>query len=238
MSAATGSWKAGIAGTIRIAGERAICDRRGALFFPDFSLLAVSDLHLEKGSSAARRGSMLPPYDTAATLACLKAVIDDLEPRTVVSLGDSFHDGEASARMPEVFRARLAAMMAGRDWFWVSGNHDPDPPEGVHGESVRELSIGSVVFRHEPAASPGVLGEIAGHLHPGARIVQRGRSIRRRCFATDGNRLIMPAFGSYTGSLNVLDRAFAGLFRSDGLIAHMLGADRTYPIAGTMLRPG
>ncbi|MBS3650030.1 ligase-associated DNA damage response endonuclease PdeM [Pseudaminobacter sp. 19-2017] len=224
-------------GVIEIAGEAAICDRRGALFFPELSLLAVSDLHLEKGSSAARRGSMLPPYDTAVTLSCLRSVLDDFSPKVVVSLGDSFHDGQASARMPELFRAALAAMMAGRDWFWVSGNHDPDPPEGVGGESVREISLGSIRFRHEPSKSEAK-GEIAGHLHPGARIVQRGRSIRRRCFATDGSRMIMPAFGSYTGSLNVLDRAFAGLFRSDGLIAHMLGTDRTYPIAGTMLRPG
>ncbi|MEQ1951829.1 ligase-associated DNA damage response endonuclease PdeM [Mesorhizobium sp. CN2-181] len=224
-------------GTVDVAGEPAVCDRRGALFFPHLQLLAVSDLHLEKGSSAARRGSLLPPYDTAATLALMQSVIDDFRPRIVVSLGDSFHDGEGAARLPEIFRTALSALMAGRDWFWVSGNHDPDPPTGVGGESVREISLGSVLFRHEPSAGEAA-GEIAGHLHPCARIVQRGRSVRRRCFATDGSRMIMPAFGAYTGSLNVLDRAFAGLFRRDGLVAHMLGVERTYPIAGRMLRPG
>ena len=106
--------------------------------------------------------------------------------------------------------------MAGRDWFWVAGNHDPVPPEGLPGETVRELAFGSLVFRHEPSAV-AVAGEIAGHLHPCARIVQRGRSVRRRCFASDGRRLIMPAFGAYTGSLNVLDRAYAGLFRRGSL---------------------
>ena len=224
-------------GVGEFAGESAICDWRGALFFPDISLLAVSDLHLEKGSSAARRGSLVPPYDTAATLARLKSAIDDFAPKIVVSLGDSFHDGEGSARMPDVFRDALVSLMAGRDWFWVSGNHDPDPPKGVGGESVRELSVGSLRFRHEPSLDAGE-GEIAGHLHPCARIVQRGRSVRRRCFAADGRRMIMPAFGSYTGSLNVLDRAFAGLFHRDGLTAYMLGTDRTYAIAGRMLRPG
>jgi uncharacterized protein len=224
-------------GMIYIAGERALCDRRGALYFPDLALLAVSDLHLEKGSSAARRGSLLPPYDTAVTLAVLQSVIDQYAPRKVVSLGDSFHDGGGATRLPEIFRSALSSLMAGRDWFWVSGNHDPDPPQGVAGESVREISIGSVLFRHEPSAT-SVVGEIAGHLHPCARIVQRGRSVRRRCFATDNSRMIMPAFGAYTGSLNVLDRAFAGLFRSDGLIAHMMGSSRTYPISGAMLRPG
>jgi DNA ligase-associated metallophosphoesterase len=225
------------ASAVVIAGEPAVCDRRGALFFPGHGLRAVSDLHLEKGSSAARRGALLPPYDTAATLACLKTVIDDYEPRIVVSLGDSFHDGEGSARLPELFRAALAALMAGRDWLWVSGNHDPDPPVDVGGDSVVEVSFGSAQFRHEPSREAGE-GEIAGHLHPCARIVQRGRSVRRRCFATDGSRMVMPAFGSYTGSLNVLDRAFAGLFQRDGFVAHMLGADRTYAISGKRLRPG
>jgi DNA ligase-associated metallophosphoesterase len=224
-------------GEIQVAGARAVCDRRGALYFPDFALLTVSDLHLEKGSSAARRGSLLPPYDTAATLACLQSVINHYTPKTVVSLGDSFHDGGGAARLPEIFRSALTTLMMGRDWFWISGNHDPDPPQGVGGESVREMSIGPVLFRHEPSASAAD-GEIAGHLHPCARIVQRGRSVRRRCFATDGSRLIMPAFGAYTGSLNVLDRAFAGLFRLDGLIAHMMGTHRTYAISGAMLRPG
>ena len=128
-------------------------------------------------------------------------------------------------------------MMSGRDWFWVAGNHDPDAPEGLPGETVREIAIGSLVFRHEPSAVP-VAGEIAGHLHPCARIVQRGRSVRRRCFASDGRRLIMPAFGAYTGSLNVLDRAYAGLFSREALMAYLLGARRIYAISGSMLRPG
>jgi uncharacterized protein len=224
-------------GTILIAGERAVCDQRGVLYFPDLDLLAVSDLHLEKGSSFARRGVLLPPYDTAATLSRLQVVIADYGPRTVISLGDSFHDGEGSARMPSPFRERLWAMMAGRDWFWVTGNHDPYAPAGLPGETVRELAIGGLVFRHEPSAVP-VAGEIAGHLHPCARIVQRGRSVRRRCFASDGDRLVMPAFGSYTGSLNVLDRAYAGLFRWDAFVAYMLGSSRIFAIAGSMLRPG
>lgn len=224
-------------GTILIAGERAVCDQRGVLYFPDLDLLAVSDLHLEKGSSFARRGVLLPPYDTAATLSRLQVVIADYGPRTVISLGDSFHDGAGSARMPDPFRERLCAMMAGRDWFWVTGNHDPDAPVGLPGETVREVAIGGLVFRHEPSAVP-IAGEIAGHLHPCARIVQRGRSVRRRCFASDGERIVMPAFGSYTGSLNVLDRAYSGLFRWDAFIAYMLGSSRIFAIAGSMLRPG
>jgi DNA ligase-associated metallophosphoesterase len=222
---------------IAVAGETALCDRRGALYFPCYSLLCVSDLHLEKGSSFARRGMLVPPYDTVATLLRLQAVIDHYRPKIVVSLGDSFHDDEGSSRLPSQMRLDLSALMAGRDWFWVSGNHDPSPPAGLPGDTVEELAVGAITFRHEPSktAPPG---EVAGHLHPCARIVQRSRSVRRRCFASDGTRIVMPAFGAYTGSLNVLDRAYAGLFRPEGLVAYMIGADKVFAIAGAMLRPG
>lgn len=225
------------AARISVAGEQAWCDPRGALYFPGLDLLCVSDLHLEKGSSFARRGMLVPPYDTAATLLRLQAVIDRYRPRTVVSLGDSFHDPEGAARLPDMVRADLTALMIGRDWFWVAGNHDPRPPAGLPGETVEALAAGALTFRHEPSADAPD-GEIAGHLHPCARIVQRGRSVRRRCFATDGVRAIMPAFGAYTGSLNVLDRAYSGLFRRDGLMAYMIGARRVFAIAGGLLQPG
>ena len=225
------------AGLVGLAGECAVCDPRGVLYFPDFGLLAVSDLHLEKGSAIARRGVLIPPYDTVATLARLAEAVSDYQPRTVVSLGDSFHDGWGAERLPLPFRQRLEALMTGRDWFWVTGNHDPDAPADLPGETVRELAFGSLILRHEPSGTY-VEGEVAGHLHPCARIVQRGRSVRRRCFAGDGSRMIMPAFGAYTVSLNVLDRAYRGLFRHETLMAYMLGADRVFAMPGSMLRPG
>ena len=224
-------------GRIRIAGQQAVCDRSGALWFEALSLLVVSDLHLEKGSAFARRGSFLPPYDTAATLSRLAQVVAQFEPKTVISLGDSFHDGGGAARMPEPFRAALGAMQAGREWYWITGNHDPDAPQGVSGETVTDITVGGLTFRHEPTLV-SIAGEIAGHLHPGARIVQRGRSVRRRCFASDGRRLVMPAFGAFTGSLNVLDRAYRNLFDWTDFRAYMLGDQRVYPIAADNLHPG
>src|SRR5262249_10697886 len=151
------------------------------------------------------------------------------QPATVVSLGDSFHDSDGANRLHSSCRAELEALMAGRDWFWIAGNHDPDLPANLPGDAVRELAVGPLAFRHEPsrAASPAA---IAGHLQPCARIVQRGRSVRRRCFATDGSRMIMPAFGAYTGSLNVLDRAYAGMFSREGMVAYMIGAERVFAI--------
>jgi DNA ligase-associated metallophosphoesterase len=225
------------AGGIVIAGERAICDPRGALYFPELRLLAVSDLHLEKGSAFARRRVFLPPYDSAVTLLKLQTVLADYRPERVISLGDSFHDSVGAGLMPEQFRAQLLALMAGREWFWVAGNHDPQAPESLPGATVEEIEIGGVRFRHQPAAA-ALEGEVAGHLHPGIRLVRRGHSVRRPCFASDGRRLIMPAFGAFTGTLNVLDRAYSGLFQWADFRAYVLGARRIYPIAGSALAPG
>jgi DNA ligase-associated metallophosphoesterase len=227
----------GFSGLAEIAGARAVCDRSGALYFPEDSLLVVSDLHLEKGSAYARRGVMLPPYDTAATLAKLDAVLHEYQPKVVISLGDSFHDRVGSAHLPAIFRDRLERLMRGRDWYWVTGNHDPDAPTDLSGRSVREISVGALTFRHEP--SPGTMsGEIAGHLHPGARVVRQGRSVRRPCFASDGARMVMPAFGALTGSLNVLDRAYASLFDWRSFKAHVLGSERVYALNRSVLFPG
>ena len=222
---------------IGLTGETVICDRSGALWLPADRTLVVSDLHLEKGSSFARRGMLLPPYDTLVTLRLLDEAVPRYDPAIVVSLGDAFHDEEAAARMPPLWRDMLLGIMAGRDWIWVAGNHDPSRPAGLPGESLSEVAVGVLSFRHEPSRTKAA-GEVAGHLHPGGRIVRRGRSVRRACFITDGDRLILPAFGAYTGALNVLDRAFHGLFRKERLLALMLGDACLYPIAGAALFPG
>jgi DNA ligase-associated metallophosphoesterase len=221
--AATPTTLVGVMGVVL----EATCE--GALWWADEGMLVVADLHLEKGSSFARRGQLLPPYDTRETLARLARLVDRFQPRTVLALGDSFHDGEGAARLHAEDRARLAALQAGRDWVWVAGNHDPAAPAGLGGLAVDMLAVGRLTFRHEPASGRRE-GEIAGHLHPAARVYGRGRSARRRCFAGDGYRLILPAFGAYAGGLDVVDRAFDGLFAAETFRAFMLGDDRVYPV--------
>jgi uncharacterized protein len=162
-----------------IAGTTLLADPAGALYWPDEKLLAVADLHLEKGSAFAVRGVLLPPYDTAATLARLAKLIERYRPGLVVALGDSFHDGGGPARMVDVSRAALAALQRGRDWLWIAGNHDPDLPRDIGGRVVEVLSVGSLIFRHEPSLEH-CDGEIAGHLHPIARVARRGRGISSR----------------------------------------------------------
>jgi DNA ligase-associated metallophosphoesterase len=216
--------------TVTVAGVALVADLSGAFFWEAERLLVVSDLHLEKGSSYAARGVLLPPYDTVATLSRLSAVIARHDPRTVIALGDSFHDRNAHARLFAPDRDAIAALQARRDWIWISGNHDPALPSDLGGVVASEVAIGPIAFRHEPT---GAIGEIAGHLHPKARVTTRGRSVERRCFASDGMRAVMPAFGAYTGGLNIRDAAFTKIFQTLGFMAHVLGDNRMHAISAS-----
>jgi uncharacterized protein len=216
--------------TVTIAGVSLLADVSGALFWDEQGLLVVADLHLEKGSSFAARGVLLPPYDTVATLGRLAAVIARHDPRMVIALGDSFHDRCAHQRLSDGDRDTLRALQARRDWIWISGNHDPALPSGLGGMVANEVAIGRIAFRHEPT---GAFGEIAGHLHPKARVATRGRAMERRCFACDDERLVMPSFGAYTGGLSIRDAAFAKIFRTPGFMAHVLGDTRVHTITAS-----
>jgi hypothetical protein len=212
-----------------LAGLTFLADPSGALFHEGEGALLVADLHLEKGSSFARRGMMLPPYDTGATLTALAAVIARYAPRIVVALGDSFHDPQAATRLSDANRGALAALQKGREWLWLAGNHDPLPPDNLSGTVLTEWRFGPLLLRHQPQIDAGT-GEIAGHLHPVARVLGTSGVARRRCFVSDGLRCIMPAFGAYAGGLNIHHPAFRSLFGKAPRIAHALGRDRVYAV--------
>ena len=222
---------------LRCDGALLIAEPAGALVWPEQSLLVVADLHLEKGSTLARRGTLLPPYDTRSTLTRLETVLRRWRPRRVISLGDGFHDGRASARLTAEDRRRLADLIAAHDWLWVTGNHDPTPPEGLGGRTEATVEIGGIVLRHVPDGCPSG-AEVAGHLHPVASVAVRGRRLRRRCFVGDDRRLLLPAFGSYAGGLDVFDPAIAGLFQA-GFRAALLGERSVHTVPHHRLhRPG
>ena len=220
---------------IRLAGHSFLPVAAGALYWESEDTLLVADLHLEKGAAFAARGMMLPPYDTRSTLQRLAACLDHFSPRRVVALGDSFHRSELAGRLSADDREELAALQQGRDWYWILGNHDPDLPESIGGFVCRSLMIGGITLRHQPSLSRAP--EIAGHLHPVARIARRGEGIRRKCFATDGHRLVMPAFGAYAGGLNVLDEAFSSLFHWHLMQAWLTGRTSVYPLQASLLLP-
>jgi hypothetical protein len=203
------------------------------LWWPEERILVVADLHLEKGAAFARRGQMLPPYDTAATLAILAYLVASLDPRCVIALGDSFHESPTEHGMSPPDRTALALLQRGRDWIWVAGNHDPELPDWLGGSFADALAIGPLGLVHEPSAMEAA-GEIAGHLHPAARVAGRSGTVRRRCFVGDGRRMVLPAFGAFAGGLNILEEPFGPLF-ADGFVAHVLGADAVYRVERSRL---
>lgn len=220
---------------LSVNGAYLVPDPRGLLYWPDQQVLIAADMHFEKGSSYAMRGVALPPYDTRSTLNVLAEAVRRYAPKTIIALGDSFHDRNGADRLEETDREVIYTLTKCHHFVWITGNHDPAPPLELGGEVSDELSIGPLIFRHEPLALPQA-GEIAGHLHPCAKLKSRGRMLRRRCFATDGFRLVMPSLGAYTGGLNVLDGAFSTLFQSN-LVAWMLGQNHAYPIIAKFLVP-
>jgi len=217
--------------SIFVNGERLTPDRSGALYWPAERTLVFADLHLEKGSSLARRGALLPPYDSRETLARMGSAIACRKPARIIALGDSFHDPDAAERLDEASRSSLRKFVQDREWVWITGNHDPLPPAWLGGVVTSECAIGGLIFRHEPLPSAQA-GEVAGHLHPCATVVRRGRGLRRRCFVSDCTRLLLPAFGAYAGGLDVHDAAVSTLF-AESFLAYVLGARRVYAIATT-----
>ena len=214
---------------LHLNGAELLADLSGELAWPARRLLAVADLHLEKGSAFASRGRLLPPYDTAATLARLEAAIEAHRPETVVCLGDSFHDIRGAGRLGGADAARLRQMTDAVDWIWIAGNHDPAPPAALGGRALAEFCLGPLVFRHIAESGP-VAGEVSGHFHPKAGFHWRGRHVGGRCFIGDARRLILPAFGAYAGGLDVRDPAIAGLFGRAARI-HILGRMRLHSFA-------
>ncbi len=212
---------------IAVNGARLLGGLDGALFWPARKTLVVADLHLEKGSSYAAGGQLLPPYDTAATLAGLETAVARHRPERVICLGDSFHDAGAAERLSGRDGETIRRLTATCEWIWICGNHDPAPPENWGGRVAPELTLGPLLFRHEPEPQRAVAGEVCGHFHPKAAVRVRSKRLSGRCFVTDGRRLILPAFGAYTGGLNVLDPAIAGLLQRRFQV-RLLGRQRIF----------
>jgi hypothetical protein len=226
--------RAASSATVTFCGESLVADSNAVLYWPAQRTLVVADLHLEKASSLARRGSLLPPYDTRVTLAALADVLLRFPAERVICLGDSFHDAAGPGRLSGADAGFLAGLVAGREWIWVCGNHDPVLPASLGGERViGELRSERLVFRHQ-ARRETEPGEISGHFHPKATIVVRGGRVGGRCFVADERRLILPAFGALTGGLDSLDPAVSGLFPG-GFSVHLLGRDRVVTVPHTRL---
>jgi uncharacterized protein len=214
---------------LALLGETLHLDHAGALWWASERTLVVADMHLEKGSAFAARGQMLPPYDSAMTLARLNRLVARLRPARLIALGDSFHDVRAGGRMDEAAAAALSALASGLAMVWIAGNHDPEIPDWLPGERRAEVRLGPLTFRHEPR--PGAQpGEVAGHLHPVAKVMSEKGRLRRKAFVTDGSRLLLPAFGAYAGGLNLREPVIERLFAPGRIVAHVCGGARVYAV--------
>jgi DNA ligase-associated metallophosphoesterase len=221
--------------TLHLNGTSLIADPSGALFWPEQRTLIVADLHLEKGSSFARHGVLLPPYDTRVTAERLSAVAQRHGAERIVCLGDSFHDGTAHERLDPADALFLSRLVAGHEWIWVAGNHDPAPPAEFGGRVTDALTLGPLVFRHA-AISGAASGELSGHFHPTAKIVLRTGCLVARCFVADAQRIVLPAFGAFTGGLDVFDPAITRLF-PQGFRVHALARGRVVTMGTERLAP-
>ena len=214
---------------ITLAGATLKAMGSGALFWPAQSLLCVSDLHLGKAERIARRGgTQLPPYETRDTLTRLAADLDATDAKHVICLGDSFDDRAAAEALPDDERLWITRLQAGRTWIWIEGNHDPGPLE-FGGTHRADMSVGPLTFRH--IASPNAAGEVSGHYHPKATLHTRGRAVTRPAFLVDSQRLILPAYGTYTGGLRSHDPALACLMAPDALAVLTGQMPVTIPLA-------
>ncbi len=220
---------------IRLLGVRALMRSSGALWLEEARTLIVADLHLEKGSAYASRGQLLPPFDTGDSLGRLEREAAALDPQMLVLLGDSFHDRMSEDRLAPENAERLQALAAARRLTWIVGNHDSEAPRFMPGDAADLIQVQGLMLRHEPHSGP-YPGEVSGHLHPCARVAASAGRVRRRCFVTDGERVILPAFGAFAGGLNIRDQAFSGLFARQP-IAAVLGKARVHAIGWRSLAP-
>jgi DNA ligase-associated metallophosphoesterase len=214
--------------SITFCGEHLLLDPAGALVWPRLSLLAMADLHLEKGSACARQGALVPPWDSRVTLERVKALVERYRPQIIVSVGDAFHDDDAASRLDAQDALVLGDLARAARLVWVCGNHDPSPPLGIGGECAEVFEAGPLVFRHQ--AQDAASGEISGHFHPKARVATRAGEVVRPCFLAGAERIVLPSFGAYTGGLEIGSPAIASLF-PDGAEAFLLGRSKLFRFA-------
>jgi len=203
--------------SIKFAGHDFELHFGGCLYWPLKQMLIVSDLHFEKGSSYASRGVFLPPHDTHETLSRLSGICDGLKPKTILFLGDVFHDRKALERIADKDRDVLMRLLVVHDVIWVEGNHDS----------------GGVIFNH--IAEDGVVQEISGHYHPSVKFSHKEQKVRRPCFVHSDDKIILPSFGAFTGGLDITDPIYNSIF-TDKFDIYALGHKNVHPVKQNKVR--
>ena len=212
---------------LSFAGHDFFASPQGALHWPSEQALLVADLHLEKASWFAAGGQLLPPYDSLATLQALEHEVDRTGVTRLYCLGDSFHDRFGCDRLPADAREVLTGLTSRLDWVWIVGNHDAGFADHCGGRIAEECEVGGIILRHEAAANDP-RPEMSGHFHPKLRLSLKGRSVSRRCFVASATKLILPAYGAFTGGLD------AGHPEIEGKVGR--GASALVPVTDRLLK--
>jgi DNA ligase-associated metallophosphoesterase len=212
------------------ANEQFLANADGALFWPRRRALLFADLHFEKASFFARFGQFLPPHDTMDTLLRIERLMEQTEAQELWCLGDNFHDIAGHNRLSTAARGKLDSLTNSIDWNWITGNHDPSSELSVGGQVRSEAHVDGFHLIHQTSATSGEV-EISGHWHPKLSVKVRNHRISRRCFVRTQRQLIMPAFGAFTGGLDVHDTALRSVLQGQAE-AVLPTADKvlTFPI--------
>jgi len=212
---------------IKFCGVLCVLNADASLYLPEYKALVIADLHLEKGQ-ALSRAAPLPPFDTDACLAKLSLSIMRIKPETVIFLGDSFHTSQHAFQLSDRHKKQLAEMAKARNFIWITGNHDEKLPDFLPGRVSSELTLGPLYLCHQITGENAFhTGQICGHYHPKARLNLQAGKLSRPCFIHDDRRLILPAYGVYTGGLNILDDAIQAILTADQT-AHFCHADKIF----------
>ena len=176
--------------------------------------LVLADVHLGKSAAFRARGIPVPEGETAADLDRMARLVREFGARRLIIAGDLVH---APASLGGGFTPLLESWVRelGCGFLLVEGNHDRAAGR-LPVETAAHLDLGPLRIVHDPADLDAGQAGIAGHLHPSVRIASSPRSsFRQPCFRLRGHHLVLPAFGTFTGTHAIPpqlgDRHFAAL---------------------------
>ena len=189
--------------------------KEGILFWFDKQIAIIADLHLEKGSSFGPSGQFLPPYDSEETLKKIFKTIKNHKIKTIILLGDTFHDKNAFDRMSEKVFILFKSLIEKYKVIFILGNHESKFEIGRI-NFLNEYVIDDIHFIHQ--ALPTSIFQISGHFHPVASVKSSIKKITAKCLLHTNNHIILPSFGQYTGGLNINSPVFKPFVNNDSKI--------------------
>ena len=196
---------------IIFANKEFILQKDGSVYWPDKKSLILGDLHLEKSSYFAKLGNFLPPYDSFETLNKLEKSLNKLNVNKIILLGDIFHDKEGIKRLNKKLLKYLDYICKKFDVIWLVGNHDGiDRPKDA--KFCKKYKIDNINFNHK--SSKNTMNELSGHYHPKATLKLFKTKISKPCFLIGKSKIILPAYGSFTGGIDSQDEIFKKIFEN------------------------